>query len=209
MHPASDRNQRFRNADGVYMKMMNLASLHPDRREHKGLRTSAMDRRVWSDYWTQPGVVAELARGIALGAQLLAPEPAEQEALEGYEAPEGRILYRIHKLRERRRGFRSRVLTRVQRRWGDLRCEACGVRLPTEARTDPVAISIFEVHHLVAIARVAEAPTKLDDLVLLCASCHRLIHALMRSQRTHVNLQEFNAWLMERNPLVSGRRDCR
>jgi HNH endonuclease len=100
-------------------------------------------------------------------AEALAPEPVQAE--------EGARSLRQHQRRER-----SAVLAEAKRRAchaesGALRCEACGLSettLPAQ-----IGESCFEVHHLELLAaREHPSPTTLDDLALLCANCHRMIH---------------------------------
>jgi len=117
IHLDAVRNEKFRNPDGVYMKLQNLASLHPDRiGVKKGLRTSRTDRAVWRDYAERPDVVRELVREIVTGADVVAATPpdARPEIDEESEAPEGTILTRVHRIRERHRGFRKQLRRRAR-----------------------------------------------------------------------------------------------
>ncbi len=58
---------------------------------------------------------------------------------------------------------------------GALRCEACG--LAFEAVYGAVGSSACEVHHKLALATGPRA-TKLEDLAILCANCHSVIHRI-------------------------------
>lgn len=195
IHRHADRNTRFRNPDGVYLKLQNLASLHHDKASRKGLRTSRTDREVWSAYSSRPDYVRQLAEQIAMGVSLIASLPFD-EAEDDFEASEGTILLRVHRFRERNRGFRSRVIRRVRKLHGELLCDACG----NGPRFDSaVAHAIFEVHHLVPLCEAATVVTRLNDLALLCANCHRLIHAVMRQDERHYTLTEFRAWSKDKS----------
>lgn len=81
---------------------------------------------------------------------------------------------------EHLRQERSRSLVDAKRRAfreanGMLECEACGV---SEANLpDKLGEGCFEVHHLAPLGqRSGPAVTRIDDLALLCANCHRMIH---------------------------------
>jgi predicted HNH restriction endonuclease len=90
-------------------------------------------------------------------------------------ATEGRRLLVAHFVRERRPNLieaRKRV-ERVER--GVLTCGVCELtsdQLPAE-----IGEACFEVHHTVPLSdRLTPSPTRLADLALLCANCHRMIH---------------------------------
>jgi len=90
---------------------------------------------------------------------------------------EGNRVLSTHLKRERnpalseakRRAFRS------ESEDGLLHCQSCGV---TESMfPKSLGGACFEVHHLKPIGtRASPTPTMLDDLALLCANCHRMIH---------------------------------
>lgn len=188
-HAGAPKNETFRNADGVYLKLQNLLSLHPAKADRKGLNTSRMDRRVWSDYAERPEMVSQLAAQIRQGIVLLEqPEIAAGEP-DDLEAAEGGVLLRVHKVRERSRGFRPRVISRARKQHGQARCESCGCG-PAGWLPEPFCLAMFEVHHIVPLSEVATALTRLPDLVLLCANCHRLIHGMMRWTEGPVGLAD-------------------
>lgn len=191
-HATAEKNDRFRNMDGVYMTLQNLASLHPDRSAQRRRHTSRVDRAVWNTFWNRPHDVNLIAEQIRAGIRLV-KDALPLETVDPFEAIEGSVLARVHLLRERQRGFRPRVLRRVQAQHGLILCEACNVCVARD--DDLVASAMFEVHHVVPLAQVVTTVTRLSDLVLLCANCHRLLHALMRMKAGHVNLPEFQDWL--------------
>ncbi|MFC5863815.1 HNH endonuclease [Acidicapsa dinghuensis] len=39
---------------------------------------------------------------------------------------------------------------------------------------------MFEVHHVIPISEIGMTRTKLKDLALLCANCHRYVHRLIK-----------------------------
>jgi len=185
LHAAAARNDKFRNTEGVYLKLQNLASLRPDKGDRIGLSSSRMDRQVWAEFVSAPERLAAEAdlvrRGIATveSEKLDLPDVDESE-----EFPEGRLLTRIHKEREREEGLRPKLLARA-RRSGGLRCEGCGAR-PRLTGSLALEAAEFEAHHIQPLALAVERRTRLADLALLCAGCHRLIHALSREARSHV-----------------------
>ena len=89
-------------------------------------------------------------------------------------ASEGRARYRHHRVTERSPLLRRAKIQAVLASGRSLSCEACGFDF--EARYGPLGRGFVECHHRVAIAAGGERETSLDDLVLLCANCHRMIH---------------------------------
>lgn len=92
-------------------------------------------------------------------------------------AIEGKLQLRAHRRRERSRFLIRKKLEEFRRLHGSLHCEICTLaevgRYPAS-----LAASIFEVHHTSPLASaVTPRRTTLADLKVLCANCHRAIHA--------------------------------
>jgi hypothetical protein len=86
---------------------------------------------------------------------------------------EGRVLYAMHRRRERSRQL-AVAAKAAARRHGQFRCEACC--LDFQALPDRLGEACCEVHHRNPIALGPERQTKVSDLALLCSNCHRMIH---------------------------------
>lgn len=168
-HAEAAKQPSFRNPDGVGFKLMNLRQVATGR----GLgNVSKIDRQIWEEYGSRPDAVHELASAILAGVKTISPEeiPTEFEEL-----PEGRLLTAIHVRRERNPKVRKMLLD--DRRTSGLRCEICDLSRPgIEADLQE---ALFEAHHIVPLASASERKTKLSDLSLLCACCHRAIHRAM------------------------------
>ncbi len=163
---------RFRNANGVCMKLANFQALDPT---YKGTgldATSIGDREIWAEFHDKPDLLAKLSASIRAGSLTDAAEIAEDGE---DEALEGRILTRLHRSRERNQKL---VAKRKQQRRkecsGALTCEACGFDFVVTYgdRGDGFA----ECHHKIPLAESGTTKTHLDDLAILCANCHRMIH---------------------------------
>lgn len=186
-HGEAARKPTFRNPDGAAFKVQNLRS----RETGRGLsNVSRMDRAIWDEFGANPDEVTRLATliraGIAADHQTALPEVDEAEDAEFYE---GRLLTQSHMRRERSAGLRKALL---KKRQGDaLHCDVCGeahIDLPPELRA-----AAFEAHHIVPIAAVGEGATKLSDVALLCATCHRVLHRLIALKRAWVSVAEAKA----------------
>lgn len=177
IHAEADRNEKFRNLNGVARKTFDIATRHP---EYRGKPTNggALDVAVLHEFLARPQEMTEAARlirqGIATG-DLQSFAPAEDEEFgDDFSAPEGRLLMRRHSARERNKGLRKKKIASVLRRGGQLACEACGFDF--ETIYGDRGAGYIECHHVVPLHVAGEGSTKLNDLALICANCHRMIH---------------------------------
>src|SRR5262245_42091154 len=102
LHSDRPDRERFRNANGTYMKLCNFLSLDPSY-HGKGLeRGGRLEQAIWKEFSADRELLAQLATAIRDGhnAELAAVNALTEEP-EEEEFPEGRILYRLHRARER------------------------------------------------------------------------------------------------------------
>lgn len=174
LHP-EPRDISFRNPNSVAMKLGNFAFIDPGYPGglHQVGRADVLVFEEFSGRKTELALIAAEIRKFGATAPRAIPE--EDEA----GVPEGRLLYRVHRARERDQGLVRRKKTAVLRASGRLTCEACGL--------DPVGLygdigdAVIECHHLRPLADSGPRTTRLADLALLCASCHRAIHQVRPS----------------------------
>lgn len=66
---------------------------------------------------------------------------------------------------------------------GVLRCENCGM-VPTEVYDKRSGEACIEVHHIVPLSELGrKRRTRHENLVCVCANCHRILHQEMRRGR--------------------------
>ncbi len=153
-----------------------MATRHPD---YPGKPTNggALDVAVLNDFLVKPAEMTEVAQlirqGITTGDLQSLPSD-EDEALDDYSAPERRLLLRRHLSRERNRSLRKKKIASVLRQGGRLTCEACGFDF--EEVYGERGDGYIECHHVVPLHEAGEGRTRLSDLALICANCHRMIH---------------------------------
>ena len=59
---------------------------------------------------------------------------------------------------------------------GELMCEGCGFSFVNAYGSR--GINYMECHHVMPLCELRpDQKTRLDDLALLCANCHRMVHA--------------------------------
>jgi 5-methylcytosine-specific restriction protein A len=90
-------------------------------------------------------------------------------------AKEGKVLYVLHKVRERDRRIVSRKKKEATRKFNKLACEVCGFDF--YALYGELGEGFIECHHVSPLAEYrADQETRLEDLALVCSNCHRMLH---------------------------------
>ena len=176
--------ETYRNANGVYMKMMNFRRFDTEyTKDGKvGLTRGNKDEEiVWNEY---SGATARLAAVVAaIRAAIESPnadrELGGEDEPEIEQAEEGRVLTRVHRSRERSRKLVESKKKVALKQHGRLFCEACGFDF--SIRYGSAGEGLIDVHHTKPVHTLLPGEvTKLEDLALLCANCHRVIHATRR-----------------------------
>lgn len=165
--------ERFRNPNGVSLKLANFMALDPSRATRGMRRHGRLDAEIWNSLGNDPALTSRLANEIRrLGAS---GESAILDSVDDEdEVSEGRLVFREHRARERNRKIVAQKRAKVREETGRLACEACD--LDFEERYGERGSGYIEVHHLVPLAESGPATTRLSDLALVCANCHRMIH---------------------------------
>lgn len=167
----------YRNPSGVIMKMMNFRSVDPafTSKGGKGLKgASELDREIWAEFYAKPQELAVAADAIRAGAVANMDEAA-LDAVQGYSVKEGKVSYRLHKTLERNRKVVAVKKAAVLQVHGKLECEGCDFDFA--ATYGPRGYGYIEAHHTSFVHAMQPGDeTTPDDLALLCANCHRMVH---------------------------------
>jgi predicted HNH restriction endonuclease len=100
-------------------------------------------------------------------------EPNTDEDVQ--EASEGRLLTRRHLARERNRKLVETKRKQALEIYGKLTCEVCDFDF--SASYGDRGHGFLECHHTKPISTLADGySTHINDLVLVCANCHRMLH---------------------------------
>lgn len=168
-------NASFRNPNGVAMKLMNFRRLDPDQ-QGRGLPGGGKrEEDVWAVFSTDLARLRSTAAAIAAAVSNPNSSDLVEYVEDGEEAEEGGVLTRQHRFRERNRAIVDRRKAKALRDYGRLHCEACGFDFG--ARYGERGNGFIECHHTRPVSTLKPGEkTKLDDLTLLCANCHRMIH---------------------------------
>jgi len=89
---------------------------------------------------------------------------------------EGAKSLQKHYKRERNQKIVDEKKKQFKKENGTVFCEVCSFDFK-EKYPDDLAENFIEVHHLNPISKSTEqVKTTLDDLILICANCHRMVH---------------------------------
>ncbi len=183
-HAEASRKESFRNPDGVAFKLQNLRQVATG----KGLgNVSETDRQVWLEFGAFPEKTKSLANLIRAGVIAFGTIELVKEDVEFVE---GRVITTLHSRRERNPKLRERLLS-LRRSSSKLCCEMCGT--PPLAANPLLQDAQFEAHHVIPLSSTGARTTRLSDLALLCASCHRLLHRAIAIEKRWLTVAEGRA----------------
>ena len=165
--------ERFRNPNGVALKLANFAALDPNYPGVGMTRGGKRDGEVWDTFSQRPDelsrIAVQLRSGASAGADMFPAVPEDGED----EVAEGRLLFRQHRSRERNRTLIGRKKA-AARAAGSLAREVCGFDFAVAYGA--LGQDFIECHHLRPLSNSGPTQTRLADLALLCANCHRMAH---------------------------------
>jgi hypothetical protein len=149
--------------------------------------------RAWNGQLVQAGSVASApgwGTGLVMSWQK-ADDATVPPTEEDIEQVEGSSIFRSHFVRERAPGIRKKLL--AQRRMVGLSCDICGTG--GEGYDDELRDAIFEAHHATKPIQDGLRRTRLKDMALLCACCHRLLHRLVKLRKEWVTVAEAKLYI--------------
>lgn len=175
----SQGHETIRNANGVYLKLMNLRALDPEYTSQGkvGMQSGGkLEKAVWAEFDGRSNELATEAERVrhaidSLTEVSLDPVIGADEIIEG---EEGGVIMRLHRRRER-----DRTLVAKKKAWARkhdrFRCEVCD--FDYGAAYGSLGEGYIEVHHIKPLHMIeGRTVTTLSDLALLCANCHRMAH---------------------------------
>lgn len=186
LHRNTGGNHRtdLRNPNGCYLKLTNFRRFDPDyiAEGKTGMqRGNKEEGPVWEAFAQDLPRLRATASAIRAAILADAPEAAPLDASglddpADAEAPEGRVLTRLHRFRERSRKLVADRKALAAKQGKALVCEACGFDFA--ARYGSRGVGFIECHHTRPLHTLRPGEkTRLQDLALVCANCHRMIHA--------------------------------
>jgi 5-methylcytosine-specific restriction protein A len=170
-----EKNERFRNPSGVYMKLMNFRRFDPSY-SGVGLAHGNKDEEiVWKLFAHQPEELSKIASHISQFASIPQAEKIPVIPEDEEEGEEGQVLSRIHRYRERDKALVQKKKQKFLTEHARLFCQCCGFDF--ELTYGARGKDYIECHHTKPVSELSVGEkTRMADLVLLCSNCHRIVH---------------------------------
>lgn len=171
---------RFRNPNGVALKLSNFLPFDPNYTGKGMTRGSRLDKEVFNEFKDKKDELRSIAseiKKIVADNDLNAKIHFIEEDEVSYEdsVAEGQALYKLHKLRERNREIVIQKKDQALSLYGRLTCEACVFEF--EKFYGDIGRGFIECHHLTPLSKFKVSTiTNLDSLSLVCSNCHRMLH---------------------------------
>lgn len=179
IHDVRPDEAKFRNANGVGLKLSNFLAIDPDY-AGKGMESfSQLDKLVFKEFaydTKRLRILASRIRDIAADKDLpnklyLIPEEQDKEI----QVQEGTVIYKLHQYRERDSNIVRKKKDLIWQQENKLLCEAC--EFDFEYKYGELGYKYIECHHRIPLADFSgETKTTLRDLALVCSNCHRMLH---------------------------------
>jgi len=166
-------------ATACRVKLLEFHDIDPEQAPNDG--TATLERKLVRRFAAHPQALANHSAAIRMAidpGQTDLASPVDGEDYGG--AIEGRIVYRLHKLRERSASVARKTKELMRDRLGQLKCEACGCgEEGLRLRFHLDEADLFECHHRAPLgANDGPVTTQPDHLAVLCPTCHRAIHKM-------------------------------
>ncbi|MFX4263094.1 HNH endonuclease [Pelotomaculum propionicicum] len=175
IHTERPITEKFRNPNGVYMKLCNFLRYDPDYHGVGLQRGGQLEKEIWNEFAYRQGYLHRVASVIVDSMKSSNNEIHEDiDDDEESEFPEGKILYRKHRIRERNRKLVSQAKA-IALKNVELKCSICG--FDYYVIYGDLGKGFIECHHTIPVSEyVGTEKTKVKDLALVCSNCHRMLH---------------------------------
>ncbi|MDZ8118821.1 HNH endonuclease [Pontiella agarivorans] len=174
IHAPEVRVDGFRSPGSVSMKMNNFLPFDPDYAGEGLPAGSKLDKEIWDEFFDSKKQLRKEASAIRAKTQKKSTEEFN-EVSEEFTVSEGKKLMRKHRIRERKSIITQKKKKQVLEKSGKLECEICGFDF--YAQYGDIGYGFAECHHTKPLSDLEKTTkTRLKDLCIVCANCHRMLH---------------------------------
>ncbi len=172
----------LRGPGSVHHKLEDLRTANP---KHPGAtkRGGALTLRVAEAFAADPDKMHAMANELRSTGRLGRSDSDAVDDVEEAEptstadfvtAAEGKVVRRLVSVRERNPKLRADKIAQSRATRGTIACEVCSFDF--EKTYGKLGEGYVHAHHLVPLHFSGEVESTVDDLVLVCANCHYMIH---------------------------------
>lgn len=171
---------RFRNPNGVSLKLSNFQAIDPNYTGKGMVAYSKLDKVLFEEFVNDRKrlhyIAAQIRAVLSNETLRQSISDIEEDEISLFDiAKEGQTLYRFHKYRERNTAIVKAKKKKVLKTTGTLACEVCNFDF--YSTYGPLGEGFIECHHTKPLAQYEDtSTTQLEDLALVCANCHRMLH---------------------------------
>jgi 5-methylcytosine-specific restriction enzyme A len=175
IHDGMRERDSIRSPDDVILKLMNFRRFDLIQTGGGLSQGNKLEREVWELYAGNPELLRQIAEAIRAGSRMLEAEFPETTEDDDEGCPEGKVLYRLHRMRERDKSVIEKAKKRAKTNHGRLACVICGFDF--SERYGLHGEDFIEGHHTKPVSTLPESSvTNVSDIALVCSNCHRMIH---------------------------------
>lgn len=172
--------EKFRNPNGVNLKLGNFKHYDPDYLGEGLKGGSKLDKAVLDEFYGKRTLLKSIANKIkatvdngSVVDKLYSIPNEEDDA--SHSVKEGKVIYKLHKLRERDSKINKKKKEVYFKKYGKLNCEVCNFDFYKVY--GEIGKGFIEAHHRLPLSELdGESKTELKDLALVCSNCHRMLH---------------------------------
>jgi predicted HNH restriction endonuclease len=89
--------------------------------------------------------------------------------------PEGKIVERKHKARERNSELVRLAKKKYREKYGSLCCQVCNFDF--EEAFGAIGKDYIEAHHTIPVSEMGKGyETKIEEIAIVCSNCHKMLH---------------------------------
>jgi 5-methylcytosine-specific restriction enzyme A len=180
IHTERPDKAKFRNPNGVGLKLSNFLAIDPSY-SGKGMESySKLDEAIFNEFVDDKSKLKQIADQIKKTVTNIEITNSlnnitDDDIDEDERVKEGRVLYKLHKYRERNTIITKKKKQNHFKKYGCIKCEVCGFDF--KEKYGEIGDGFIECHHRIPLSEFKSvSETKLEDLALVCANCHRILH---------------------------------
>lgn len=193
IHPAKPEAGTVRTPDAVSAELLIFHQVELAQGSEGLRQRKKLEEEVWTEFSSDSLLLRKVTEAIKEGFQRPEASGFGGESDEEEVFPEGRIVYRLHRSRERSKNLVQKAKEAALRQFGKLQCLVC--RFDFVEKYGRLGEGFIECHHTLPLSELlGEHEARLRDIATICPNCHRMVHR----KRPWLSLEQLGAILWKR-----------